>query len=163
MLLAGINIFLIILLLWVVYQDFKSRQVHVFLLIALFGVTILINYLTKNLNYIEIVKIAGFIALNIIGLVIYFSIKSRAIINPIDKFLGLGDIIYLVSIAPLFTLNKFIIYFIMGLLFSLIVHVLFKKFFNDKTIPLAGYLSIYLIGLIMANLVLDYNLFIDEY
>ena len=163
MLITGINIFLVIILIWITYQDIRNRHVHVFLLIALFSAAVIINYFSNNLNYFEALKIVGFVLLNMVGLTIYFSLKSRKLINPIDKFLGLGDVIFLISITPIFTLKRYMAYFITGLLFSLLVHMLFKNFVTDKTVPLAGYLSIYLIVLILVNLVLDYNLFVDEY
>ncbi len=157
------NIILIILLVGISYQDIRSRQIHIFLLSILLLNTIILNHLTNGLSYIDTVKIVGFVLINIIGLFIYYSLKSRKLINPIDKFLGLGDIIFLIAVSPLFTLNKFILFFITGLLFSLFTHLIIKNFSEKKTIPLAGYLSIYLLIFMSVTMVSGHNLFIDGY
>lgn len=157
------NIILIILLVGISYQDIRSRQIHIFLLSLLLLITVILNYLTKDINYIDTIKIIGFVLINITGLFVYYSIKFRQLINPIDKFLGLGDIIFLIAVSPLFTLNKFILFFVTGLLFSLFTHLIIKNFSEKKTIPLAGYLSIYLLVFMGVTIVSGHNLFIDGY
>lgn len=157
------NIILIILLVGISYQDIRSRQIHIFLLSILLLITITLNYLTNGLSYIDTIKIIGFVLINIIGLFVYYSVKSRRLINPIDKFLGFGDIIFLIAVSPLFTLNKFILFFVTGLLFSLFIHLIIKNFSENKTIPLAGYLSVYLLIFMGVTITSGHNLFIDGY
>ena len=59
-----------------------------------------------------------------------------------DTF-GLGDLLLFIALAFTFASVSFIILFVFGLLFSLILHLLFKNKSKLKTVPLAGYLSLF--------------------
>lgn len=56
---------------------------------------------------------------------------------------GLGDILLFVALAFTFASMSFIIFFIFGLVFSLLLHLLLKHKSKLKTVPLAGYLSLF--------------------
>ena len=85
-----------------------------------------------------------FILINIVGLIIYYSIKSRKIYNPLNVTLGWGDVLFFFAISPIFSLKNFILFFILALILTLV----FTRLTRDKYIPLAGYFSIYLFTLI---------------
>ena len=139
------TLFLITILIFVVIQDLKHRTIHVVLPILIFVLSVLINNASKDLNFSDTLYNILFVIINIIGLTIYFSLKNRALVNPIDSYIGLGDILFFLALTPLFNLKSFILFFIFGLLFSLLVHVVFTRFIRMKTIPLAGYLALFLI------------------
>ena len=128
----------------------KKRTIHLILPILILVTALTINYYTFHLQGVSILYNVGFILVNILGLVAYFSIKSKSLVNPIDSSIGLGDILFFIAITPLFNLKPFILFFISGLLFSLMAHGISSLFKHQKTIPLAGYLSLFL----MLNLVL---------
>ncbi|PKP11179.1 MAG: hypothetical protein CVU08_12760 [Bacteroidetes bacterium HGW-Bacteroidetes-3] len=140
-----LNLILIIVLFLVLYQDFKKRTIHIILPILIFITSLIINYFSVELSFILILNNFIFILINIVGLVLYFSFKSKEFVNPIDKLIGLGDVVFFFSLTPLFNLKPFIIFFIFGLLFSLIAHYIFILFKNIESIPLAGYLALFLI------------------
>jgi len=100
----------------------------------------------------------AFVAINMIGIVLYFSIKSKQLINPIDNVIGLGDVIFFIVITPLFSLKPFILFFIIGLLFSLITHLIYSAFKKSENIPLAGYLSIFLVVHLVVKNVFKVNM-----
>ena len=137
---------LILVLLITVYQDIKQRTIHVALPVAIFILAIATNYFVSEINFKDVVLNILFIVFNITVLVVYFSIKHKKIINPIDTFIGLGDIVFFIAITPLFSLKPFVLFFIGGLVFSLLIHIISNLFTTIKTIPLAGYLSVFLIG-----------------
>lgn len=149
---------LVIVLLLVFYQDYKRRTIHVILPILIFSINIVINYLFLDISVIDVVYNIVFIAINIIGLVLYFSIKSKQLVNPIDSSIGIGDIVFLVAITPLFNLKSFVLFFILGLMFSLIVHFIYSVFKKTKNIPLAGYLSIFLILYLFVKNIIKINI-----
>jgi hypothetical protein len=148
---------LAIVLLFVFIQDIKNRSIHIILPVLVFGIAMVINYLSVDLNFKDIAYNSAFILINIIGIVIYFSIKNKALINPIDTVLGLGDVVFFIAITPLFSFRTYILFFIIGLMFSLIAHGVYTLFAKSKTIPLAGYLALFLI----LNLFIKYILKID--
>ncbi len=147
------NLLLTIILIFVFFQDFRKRTIHVVLPVVLFILALVINYYSANLKLVTIVYNLVFVLVNITGLFLYFSLKEKKFVNPIDSHIGLGDLVFFIAITPLFNLKPFILFFILGLLFSLILHVGFTFFKHVKTIPLAGYLSLFLIiNLVAKNL-----------
>jgi len=149
--LVYLYIFLTIVLIVVIYQDLKNRAIHISLPIVIFAVALVINNSEALLDFKTIVLNVSFILVNIIGLFAYASIKAKTFVNPINKSIGIGDIAFFFCITPLFNLRTFIIFFILGLIFSLVVHAIFKAFKKTDTIPLAGYLSLFLVCNLLAE------------
>ncbi|MEO1032267.1 MAG: prepilin peptidase, partial [Bacteroidota bacterium] len=132
------------ILLIISIQDFTYRAIHISLPLLLLIVALAANYLDFKLNFAHMLYNVLFIAINVLGLFLYFSIKEKRLYNPIDTMLGLGDILFFLAIAPLFSLQTFIVFFISGLIFSLVIHLISNLFKRIETIPLAGYLSVFL-------------------
>ncbi|VVU99584.1 MULTISPECIES: prepilin peptidase [Mesonia] len=126
-----------------VYQDFKHRHIHIVVLIVLFLLSAYLG-VKLNLGYKNLIYNVTFILINIVGLIIYYSIKSRKIYNPLNVTLGWGDVLFFFAISPIFSLKNFILFFILALILTLV----FTRLTRDKYIPLAGYFSIYLFTLI---------------
>ena len=152
-----LTFFLAIILLLVFFQDLKKRTIHVGLPILIFLLALIINYISPGLTFSVILYNIAFVCINIIGLTLYFSFKSKILINPIDTFIGLGDIVFFLALTPLFSLKPFIMFFILGLLFSLLIHSVLLIFKRVKTIPLAGYLSIFIVVNILAKNIFKIN------
>lgn len=147
-----------LILLLVIWQDLKHRAIHFTLPILVFIASLAVHIFSDDLNFIMIFKNIGFVSVNIIGLVLYFSVKNKSVVNPIDSMIGLGDILFFIAITPLFDLKSFIVFFIAGMVFSLVTHLISNQFKTQKNIPLAGYLSVFLIGSIIIEHVLNFNL-----
>lgn len=146
-------------LVFVTYQDFKSRTIHVILPIVILGLSLMLNIMNDNMLIEYALHNTIFLTINILGLVVYSSIKEKSMVNPIDKTLGLGDVLLFVAITPLASLKPFILLFIGGLLFSLVSFLIFQKFFKqDEGIPLAGLFSIFLILVIGFKFIQPNNL-----
>jgi len=144
-------------LLGIIFQDLKYRSIHIALIGGLVVGSIFTNLGSwlNNLIYNLI-----FITTNTIGLFIFYSIKLKRFTNPIDQFLGLGDVLFFLAITPLFSIHSYLFFFLSGLIFSLLIHVMLNhKQINHKTIPLAGYLSIYLISYILIDYLTILDLF----
>ncbi len=137
-----------IVLIIIIWQDLKQRAIHVSLPFFLFLIALVINFFTDHLDYMMSLKNIGFVVINILGLVLYYSVKNKSIVNPIDSMIGLGDILFFIAITPLFDLKSYILFFIVGMLFSLILHIIVNTIKKQKTVPLAGYLALLLIVLI---------------
>ena len=135
---------LLAILLAIAIQDVKYRVIHIGLLLLLFIIALTINYIDPYLNIMQVVYNNAFIAINILGLFLYFSFKEKQFSNPVDSKLGLGDILFFIAITPLLDLRLYIAFFICGLIFSLAIHLISNIFRKVETIPLAGYLSIFM-------------------
>jgi len=79
-------------------------------------------------------------------------------INPINTVIGIGDIVFFIAIIPLFFSTTYILFFITGMLFSIACHFIFNKR-KELHVPLAGYLSIYLLLFIAINTLTANELF----
>ncbi len=150
---------LLLVLFLVLYQDIKNRTIHFVLPLTVFIISIIINIFSANLNWNMILFNIGFVAINIFGLILYFSLKEKQFINPIDTMLGLGDIVFFIALSPLFNLKSYIGFFISSLMFSLLLHLILNKVKHSKTIPLAGYMSLFLIGSLLCNIIFKTTLF----
>ena len=156
-LLLTTNILLIIILLFITIQDIKHRAIHSVLPVVLFIMALTrFIYLEHNIN--ELLMTVGFLFLVMLGLFLYFSIKSKKIINPINSVIGIGDIVFFIAIIPLFFSTTYILFFITGMFFSIACHLIFNKR-KELHVPLAGYLSIYLLIFITINTLTTKELF----
>ncbi len=140
---------LVILLCFVLFYDVKQRSIHAILPVLIFITSVSINIFSEDLLSIYIVYNLGFLSLNIIGLWLYFSVKKGKLSNPIDKEIGLGDILMFVAITPLYNLKTFALIFSSGLVFSLVLYFIVTLFKQIETIPLAGYLALFLVLIIL--------------
>lgn len=149
---------LLIALGFIIYQDIKYRYIHVGLPILIFGIVFYLNF--QIIIFSELIKSLLFLGINFIVITAYFSVKNFKIINPFKHYVGIGDLVLLIGIIPLFPFRNYILFFITGMLFSLIMYAFFNKKYVQKTIPLAGYLSLYTMILIILKMFLAINLFI---
>lgn len=161
------EIMLIGLLGVVIYQDFRFRAVSwiVFPILLVISLTLALGEISGS----ELIRGAmvnlGLVALIFFGLTIYFSIKERSLVNIVNKYIGIADLLLLVVIALLFSPVNFIIYYV-GSLFLItlgsVVYLVTKKNVNAE-IPLAGAFSIVLIAcLVYAGVTGNINFYDDE-
>ncbi len=141
------SIFILYVVLSVIfYQDIKYRAVWWFMFPVLFLILlILANFNVLNKNYI-----LNFIYILLLLLIVwvYSWIKLKKItLKSAYNFIGLGDVLIFFALTPLLPFKSFNIFFVSALIFSLLAHKIFKKYFwyNGETIPLAGLISFYTI------------------
>ncbi|MGV6862289.1 MAG: prepilin peptidase [Putridiphycobacter sp.] len=150
MLINLLNILLIALLILCIVQDWKYRGIHVLVFPILLALTISLNFL-QEFNFLDLGFSLAFIGLNLLILVIYLSIKNKAFVNIFKSYLGIGDVLFFIAIAPLFSFRNYILFFISGMILSMILHLILGKFQKHDNVPLAGYLSMYVLILIGIN------------
>ena len=130
----------------IVYQDFKFRAISWYLpplIFMLLGGAILyeegLQPFWENLFFNSI-----FILLNLIIVLLYFSLKQKKLINIFQSHLGLGDILFFFSLSPIFAPINFMIFFVICLLIIIVFSILylFKTKSTNQSIPLAGWMSI---------------------
>ncbi len=137
----------IICLLFLFYQDMKHRAVYWIVFPILL---ILLFLVSKEQDYFPIVLTNSFV--NILFLLIqlilltgYFSIKKKQWINLLNSYLGLGDVLFLLTIAFYFSPANFLVFYIISLLLVLLATILFFSQNTQRTfkIPLAGLQSLF--------------------
>lgn len=134
------------------YQDFKERAVFWFLfpLLAISLCTLQIMHISTPFFYVSIVTNIALITLILVLLYLY----ARFILKEdfIDHSLGLGDVLFFYALGIGFPPISFSLLFASSILFSLLVYLVLKKKLNVKTVPLAGFMALYLIFVIVYSI-----------
>lgn len=137
-----IKIILIGLFALIFFQDYKERQVYWFLF-PLVGLCSGVLFYQNTLPELFLVSI-GLNALFIVFLFLIVALYSSLILKiKISEAFGLGDAFLFASLIFSFSTLSFLVIFVFALLFSLIIHLILKKYSKFKSVPLAGYLSVF--------------------
>jgi len=160
-----LNVILILFLFIIVYQDFRYQAVSWIFFPAGFVLTFLIS--VKIAGYADILSnllmnnLFIFFQLGVIFL--YFRIRFKNTLNIFKNVIGIGDILFLIMISPLFSIINFIFFFIVSLLFTLIVFIVLKalKIYKNSRVPLAGLQSLFLIIVLVIQIFSKFNLLND--
>lgn len=138
-----VKVFLIGIFALIFFQDCKDRKVYWFLYPM---VGILVFFLQMEIVPIYSVLVnAGFNLLFVFVLLLvcylYASLKLQ---RPLLKeVFGLGDVLFFIFIAFSFSIVSFFVLLIFSLLFSLLLHFVLQNRQTEKTVPLAGYMSLF--------------------
>lgn len=158
MLILLCHIALSITLLIAFYQDWKYRAIT-WLLFPILGIITVLLFSQTGLSYNTIVANIVFLTTLMGCLFVYMSLKEKKAINIFKAGFGLGDVLFLLAVTPLFGSENYILFFISGMIFSGIFHLILTKGNRKAKIPLAGYLAVYLLILKGINLIFSTNIF----
>ncbi len=139
-----LKIIIISVLIIIMYQDLKDREVTWFIFPILIGLLGLLHYHhTQRINFLYAILINAGILVVIMGLLyLYTLIKIK---RPFfEEVFGVGDLLFFVALAIGFPTMTFIVLFVFSLIFSLLVWLMIKKKAKHNTVPLAGYMSVFL-------------------
>jgi len=137
-----LKIILLAALVMVLLQDIKERQVYWFLLpiIALCSGVLLYSNMFQQVFFMTLLINLVFVSILILIVYMYSKFKLK---TPITQTFGLGDALLFFALAFTFSSVTFLVLFVFGLFFSLILHLFLSKKSKYKTVPLAGYLSLF--------------------
>lgn len=134
---------IILVLLIIFWQDYKQRLVT-WLLYPLSGIlAYLINFgnvghLTASIN-----SIVNLCFVSVMLLITYMYSKIVMKKKFINESMGSGDVLLLIFLCFSFATFSFIVLLILSLIFSLALHIAIKNNTKEKTVPLAGYISLF--------------------
>ena len=121
----------------------RNRSVYWIMFPALIIGLVALRYLQNpNFNSVwqPILTNIGFIVVQLIFVSVYFSIKNKRLTNITLQYLGLGDILFLLSISFYLSVLNFLLFYIISLVTILIGWLIWQTASSkkDKEIPLAG-------------------------
>lgn len=160
MLLSVSYVVLIACLCLIFLQDLKYREVNVLYFIGAFLSSIIIG-INLGISYKEVGAILSFLLFIFIVLKGYIFLRKIEVPKDLQYGgLAIGDVVLFVVVIPLFTFTGYLFFFVTGMIFSLIIHflILWLGRKKNKTVPLAGHLSLYLIILLTLSNIIDKNL-----
>lgn len=147
---------IILCLLYISYEDICFRRLDLRAGICLFTACGFYNYLIGGF-WIDLLYNVFFVFVLLISLTVYYTVRNNSFQKPLNEKLGIGDIVFFIAVTPLFYLKDFMLFFITGMLISILQHLVLKVFIKSKTIPLAGFLANYLLLLLIIHFIFDFN------
>lgn len=148
-----IYLFLILLLI-IFYQDVKERLVSLAVLLITIALGAFL-YFKSSFFYIYLFNIlTNLLLLLAIIFVIYLYSKLK-LKKPFFYSIALGDILFFIILAVSFPTIAFLILFSTSLLFSLMLFLILKSGLAKKTVPLAGFQSLFLFLILFINLIFN--------
>jgi hypothetical protein len=139
----------------VVVQDFKSRAISWFLIPLLFIGFIIYGLLIINPE--ELITYFGInfmlVAVNLLCVTLFISIKEKRFTNILKDYLGLGDVLFFLVLTVVFSPFNFIFFYLGSILLTALIYGALILFNKEKKmlIPLAGIMSLILIVTIAAE------------
>lgn len=140
----AVKIILVISLMVIFFQDLKERKVYWFL----FPIMALCTaYLCLSTTVFEVFWRTSLINIGVIAIIfmvlhLYATYKLK---TTLKEVFGLGDALLFIAFCVAFPVASFIVFFVFALLFSLIIHMVFKHKMKEESVPLAGYMSLFLL------------------
>ncbi len=150
----------------ILYQDFKERQVSLWVLLVfgLVAISSVLYYRDKEALFYSGIGIFLYGSLIWLILKLYLFLKFKRNKRILDEQLGLADVLVIFFIGLTFNTVSMIFFFSFGFVFSLIsflIYSILKRNNDGQSIPLAGLLVIfYVISIIVLNLI-PFNPLID--
>jgi hypothetical protein len=129
-------------------QDIRQRSVHVLLLILL-SFTLMLGASTGlvDASLENLFSNCTILLIQLAMLTLYFSLKERKWVLITEKYLGLGDILFLLIVAPFFNPHGFLLYLVASFILALCCALIYTLFSKRKStsIPLLSFLSLMLV------------------
>lgn len=156
-----ITVIFLATLLAITFYDFKFMAVPALLLILTIVLAtlriFLINPVRIAITYF-LTNICGAVLLLVLSILLLYLLK-RKIFNPVNKSIGIGDLIFLPVICVSFSPLNFLVFMILSLGLILSIKPFFPRFTNE--FPLAGGLSLFCSILLITGLISGFNLYDD--
>lgn len=144
-----IKLFLCTAFVAVAYEDIKHRSVHWFWfpLIGVCSAVLLYQNVSQTLFIESVLSNLVYISVLIGVIYVYATYKLKM---KLSETFGLGDGMLFTAFIFSFPRMSFLVVFVFGLVFSLVVHIILKKS-KTETVPLAGYMSLFFALIYLAH------------
>ena len=135
-----------IVLTLIFFEDLKHRGVSWYYFLILLAL-VFWRFVEMRGEWDFVLVNAAFVLAQIAMVSLWFFIR-KGTFRVINQYLGLGDILFWTVMLFAFSPFNFILYFIASAIFSLVCFVLFVRG-EERTIPLAGFQSLFFVLLII--------------
>lgn len=140
-----VYIFFFLVLAYIFYVDVKEREITLYSLLALTftgGVLALEQHPVEWVGQFWILNII-FIGVQYGLLTLYLELRYKEGKLIFIKWIGLGDLLFFISVSIYYSFDEFALVYLGSLLFSAILFICFKS--RLKTIPLAGFSALFIL------------------
>ena len=132
----------------IVFQDYKTRLIDLWLLLIYAVVNCLFYLQSSSIIQLfhNVLFCLSYFVLTYFVLLVYFYFKEKSFVNIINTKIGLGDLLVFLGIGCGLPAEVAVYFFTSGFILSLIFHTLFIG--SSKSVPLAAnFTLIYLLYL----------------
>lgn len=132
----------------IAWEDLRERSIHWWLLPVL--AIAMIAPAWYGLSTAELYGQMGFnlafLGLQLVGTLLLLMIKQGRWVNPVDRSIGTGDLLFFVVLAVGLSRANFVLFYMSALVLCIAAHLLLVRLFPNvqRTVPTAGYMAIYL-------------------
>lgn len=157
-----INIGIILLLIWIIFDDFKNREVNIFSLMALLIFGFLYHYFQGE-NIYELIKVGGINSLIIsavFGSTFLYLRKFRRIEKPSETHLGMGDYFFFLALVFFFPPQYYVLLFIGMTFIAMVIGVVMQ--FIQKHQPIIPYAGIGAFSLLILQVCVYFGYSLEE-
>ena len=142
---TALLIFLLVALAWVAWEDFRTRTLPLWLLLAVAAIALVIVWKQADLH--TMICYFGFnlmfVVMQFSVITLYYFIRNRKLVNIVNKYIGSGDIVFLIVCCLLFSPFNFIFFQIISSTLLLVIYTIIRMVRGTAgNIPLAGALAI---------------------
>ncbi|WP_339883480.1 prepilin peptidase [Polaribacter vadi] len=145
-----IELFLIIFLGLICFQDIKERKVSIWILFLGLVVGGYINYTYQHPIVFLSNTIINCVFVVTVFLILWVYAKLKMKKNIFEVF-GKGDLFFFMLLAVSLPILSFLMVFIFSIIFALLVFILLKNRIKEKTVPLAGLQALFFGLVLIAN------------
>ena len=130
-------------------QDIKKRMVQ-WMLFPLVGVFLALAHCQNSTpETFLIFSLSNVFLVSAILFILWLYTRFITGKRFLNSSFGLGDLLFFYAFALGFPTITFVVLLAFSLCFSLLAHVVLRFFSNKETVPLAGYMSLFLITIFM--------------
>lgn len=133
----------------VAFQDFKERAIT-WILLPILGILLASLHIWHvGIEFFWFFALANILLISCVLLVLWLCTKYLFKKAFLDVSFGLGDMLFFYAFALGFPTFTFIILFVSAIGFSLIAFTILRIFRKTDSVPLAGLMALYLIGVVL--------------
>lgn len=146
---TALKLTLILFLLVIAIQDFRSRAIYWWLPILVFASAWALSAAYLGAQAVITCALVNFCiaALLLSVMALYILIRYKTLRAFTSRHFGLGDVLMLISLCPLMLPVNFILFLCLSHILMLAIELLKRFFFSSREtgIPYAGYMSLFLL------------------
>lgn len=134
----------------ILYQDFRYRRVTLlfFIIAIVLGFFLYLERTSFQFLLINVTINSVFLFFIFCFLLLYSNLVLK---KRLKYSIGFGDFLFFFLLAVSFSTIVFLVLFSVSLIFSLFLFLVLKKNLKNKTVPLAGFQSLFLILVLILN------------
>ncbi|UJH68654.1 hypothetical protein [Allomuricauda sp. SCSIO 65647] len=140
----------------IAHQDFKERAVLWVLFPILAVLLALLHLRHMPFDHFAWFALLNMLLVSLILLVLWAYTKHIMQQKFLNTAFGLGDMLFLYAFALGFPTVTFIVLLVGALCFSILAYLALKPFMEMETVPLAGLMGIFLIGVLVLSHLPDF-------